>query len=399
MSQNLAGLPKGWKVVKLGEIVKLKSGTSRPDNLLPSPTENANVPVFGGNGILGYTSQIFSNDRQLVIGRVGAYCGCVHIANAPNWITDNALYSEKWLTENIVLDFVADCLRFSNLNSLQMKGGQPLITQSILHNFYIALPPLEEQRAIATTLRTIQTAKEARQKELALERERKAALMDYLFTHGTRNEPRKQTELGEIPESWQVVRLGDYCLKSQQTDPTKHPVKSFIYIDISSVSNESFRIVDRNIVLGKDAPSRARKIIRENDIIFATVRPTLKRIALVSDDLDNHICSTGFCVIRANQEYLDPRFTYFFLLSEYVYQKVDYMQKGATYPAVSDSDLYNLELFLPKLEEQQEIADVLSSCDTKIATLEREINLHDELFRAMLEELMTGQLSSLPLAN
>lgn len=85
---ELGEIPESWEVIRLGEIVKLKSGTSRPDNLLSNPTENTNVPVFGGNGILGYTSQIFSSDRQLVIGRVGAYCGCVHIAEAPNWITD-----------------------------------------------------------------------------------------------------------------------------------------------------------------------------------------------------------------------------------------------------------------------------------------------------------------------
>src|SRR2546427_12393197 len=64
-----------------------------------------------------------------------------------------------------------------------------------------------EQRAIARALRTVQEAKEARQRELTLERERKAALMEFLFTHGTRGEPRKQTEIGGIPESWQVMQL------------------------------------------------------------------------------------------------------------------------------------------------------------------------------------------------
>ena len=77
----------------------------------------------------------------------------------------------------------------------------------------IPLPPLPEQRAIAHILHTIQEAKFTRQREIALERERKAALMDFLFSHGTKGEPRKQTEIGEIPESWEVVRLGDYCNK------------------------------------------------------------------------------------------------------------------------------------------------------------------------------------------
>ena len=71
---------------------------------------------------------------------------------------------------------------------------------------------------------------------------------------------------------------------------------------------------------------------------------------------------------------------------------------GVTFKEISRSIFKTIKISLPPLDEQKEIADILSSCDAKIATLEREINLHDELFRAMLEQLMTGQLSSLPSA-
>src|SRR5438046_814921 len=83
------------------------------------------------------------------------------------------------------------------------------INQRALVEFPVPVPPLPEQRAIAHTLRTIQQAREARQRELVLERERKAALMQHLFTHGTRGEPTKQTEIGEMPESWRVMRLAE----------------------------------------------------------------------------------------------------------------------------------------------------------------------------------------------
>ena len=399
MSKDLAVLPKGWKVVRLGEVVKLKSGTSRPDNLLPSPTENANVPVFGGNGILGYTSQIFSNDRQLVIGRVGAYCGCVHIANAPNWITDNALYSEKWLDENIVLDFVADCLRFSNLNSLQMKGGQPLITQSILHNFYIALPPLEEQRAIAITLRTIQTAKEARQKELALERERKAALMDYLFTHGTRNEPRKQTELGEIPESWEVVEL-EAIAEIQSGGTPSRTRQDYYGGNISWVKtldlNEGIVNETEEKVTALGLASIRGKIRPVNSVMVAMYggSGTVGKCGILGIPAATN---QAVCAIEPNPSKFDS----FYLLHYMLYFRRDWMRyAGGTRkdPNIGKGIIESTKIPFPSLQEQQEIADVLSSCDAKIATLEREIKLHDELFRAMLEELMTGQLSSLPLA-
>jgi type I restriction enzyme S subunit len=95
--------------------------------------------------------------------------------------------------------------------SKAQKANQTSINQQALSSILLPRPPLPEQCAIAHTLRTIQKAKEARQRELELERERKAALMQYLFTHGTRNEPRKKTEIGEIPQSWDVVPVGKIC--------------------------------------------------------------------------------------------------------------------------------------------------------------------------------------------
>jgi type I restriction enzyme, S subunit len=94
----------------------------------------------------------------------------------------------------------------------RLKGG---VNIPILQRLSFPLPPLPEQRAIAHTLRTVQQAQDARQRELTLERERKAALMEHLFTHGTRGEPRKQTEIGEMPESWRVVKLGDVGARTQ----------------------------------------------------------------------------------------------------------------------------------------------------------------------------------------
>src|SRR6187399_3055975 len=104
---------------------------------------------------------------------------------------------------------------------------------------------------------------------------------------------------------WPTVTIGDYLVRSELRDPTKNPRASFHYVDVSSVDNKRFAIRQSTELLGRDAPSRARMVIRSRDIIFATVRPTLRRIALVDASLDNQICSTGFCVLRARPE-LDP---------------------------------------------------------------------------------------------
>ena len=179
---EIGEIPESWEVTKLGDLVKLKSGSSRPKDMESKSDSELTVPVYGGNGVLGYTSKEFSEQRLLVIGRVGAYCGCVHIAESPNWITDNALYSEKWFNSEVSLDFLAEQLKHFNLNRLQRKGGQPLITQSIIHELKIPLPPLSEQRAIAETLRAFDTKIAALEQETERLDELFHAMLDKLMT-------------------------------------------------------------------------------------------------------------------------------------------------------------------------------------------------------------------------
>ena len=179
---EIGEIPESWKVTKLGDLVKLKSGLSRPKYIESQPNTELTVPVYGGNGILGYTSKKFSEERLLVIGRVGAYCGCVHIAEAPNWVTDNALYPEKWFSSKISLDFLAEQLRHFNLNRFQRRGGQPLITQSILHQLKIPLPPFFQQRAIAGILKAIDEKIAALEREVEHLDELFHAMLDELMT-------------------------------------------------------------------------------------------------------------------------------------------------------------------------------------------------------------------------
>ncbi len=80
---------------------------------------------------------------------------------------------------------------------------------------------------------------------------------------------------------WETKRLGDVLEKTETVNPQQSPNTEFDYIDVSSVSNETLNIQETQRLKGKDAPSRARRLVRANDVLFATIRPTLRRIAIV----------------------------------------------------------------------------------------------------------------------
>lgn len=141
-------IPRDWKIENLEKIFKLSSGKMRPKEIFLKRTPNFDIPIYGGNGILGYTDKYLISNNTIVIGRVGEYCGAIHKTEQYSWITDNALYANKIDTKKISLGFLIEYLSYLNLNKYKKISGQPLITQSIIYSIKIPLPPLNEQKKI-----------------------------------------------------------------------------------------------------------------------------------------------------------------------------------------------------------------------------------------------------------
>ncbi|GER02204.1 hypothetical protein JCM17845_28270 [Iodidimonas gelatinilytica] len=190
---------------------------------------------------------------------------------------------------------------------------------------------------------------------------------------------------------WKEVSLGDICEKTETVDPRKAPEDEFDYVDVSSVSNETFTIGETQRLLGADAPSRARRKIRSGDILFATIRPTLQRIAQIPEHLDGQICSTGYIVLRPKPA-LDARFLMHSLFRPDFMGAMVSLQSGASYPAVTDKQVRAQTIPLPTLEEQQRIVAVLDEAFEGLARARAhaEVNLQNarELFTANVDALL-----------
>jgi type I restriction enzyme S subunit len=196
------------------------------------------------------------------------------------------------------------------------------------------------------------------------------------------------------PASWDTVPLRSLCLETTTVDPTRNPDKAFEYVDVSAVSNELWKVISRTTHTGATAPSRARKLVRTEDVIFATVRPTLKRVALVPQDLDGQVVSTAFCVLRANRTKADPRFIYYSILTEDFMNRVRNLERGASYPAVTDNDVLEQELVVPPLTEQRAIAAALSKIQAAVEVQEKMIATLKELKAATMAKLFREGLRS-----
>ena len=166
---------------------------------------------------------------------------------------------------------------------------------------------------------------------------------------------------------WKTKSLGEVLLRTQTFNPALAPDDEFDYIDVSSVSNLTFKVESTQRLLGKDAPSRARRRVRAGDVLLATIRPTLKRIAIVPVELDGQVCSTGYFVLRAGSE-IDPTFLFYLLFTSRFMDAMEALQKGASYPAVTDAEVRAQPVNYPPTAEQQRIVAILDEAFAGIAT-------------------------------
>ena len=187
-----------------------------------------------------------------------------------------------------------------------------------------------------------------------------------------------------MTSGWEIKTLGEVLQKTETTNPLLSPEVEFEYIDVSSVSNSTFQIEETQHLIGKDAPSRARKLVRTNDVLFATIRPTLRRIAIVPESLDRQVCSTGYFVLRPKAG-IDYRYIFYWLFGEGFMGQMEVLQKGASYPAVTDAEVRAQAIPFPPLPEQQRIVGILDEAFDGIATAKANAEKNLQNARALFE--------------
>ena len=392
---ELGALPEEWEVVSFESCIikknfkakKIKQQDYKPYGKYP-------VIDQGQNMIAGYwdnKNEVFGENLPVIIfgdhTRIIKYIDFPFVPGADG---------TRILIPNI--SFISPKFFYYSLLNLKIPSRGYNRHFSLLREQKIPLPPLAEQQKIAAVLSAVQEAKEKTEAVIAATKALKKSMMKHLFTYGpvspeeTETVLLKETEIGPVPEDWHVVRLGEVAEKVKQKDPRRDPIHEFKYIDVSAISNDLLKITSYSEFLGKDAPHRARKAIQTNDIIFATVRPYLKRIAMVPENLNGQIASTAFCVIHCQKQIANPYYIFYTVSLDNFIKGVSENQRGSSYPAVTDKDILNQYIPLPPLPIQQKIASILSAIDAKIEAEENKKQALEELFKTLLDNLMTAKI-------
>ena len=179
------------------------------------------------------------------------------------------------------------------------------------------------------------------------------------------NQNFKQTEIGTIPLDWEVKKINEVAKINELNVDKLFEQEEIDYIDISSIKER--RVVKIKRILASQAPTRAKRIVRDNDILISTVRPNLKHYAFISKSTDRLVASTGFAVITAKD--VNPHYLYYYLTSEYYTKYLTAIADThtSTYPAFTPDVIETSLIPFPERFEQEKIGKVLFDLDAKIA--------------------------------
>jgi len=403
-------IPEDWEVARLGDVAEIKLGRT-PERKEKKYWEKGEIPWVKihdlNNSLIYDTSEKISEiafkekfkdhfvpkgtlllSFKLTIGRVGILgIDAVHHEGIASLFLNEEKVNKSFLF------YLLQVIDYDAFLDNYVKGRT--LNKEKLSIFPIPLPPLSEQQKIATVLSVIQEAIEHQDKIIDAVRKLKKSLMHKLFTEGLNGEEQKETEIGRVPESWDVVRLRD------AVDFTKKPrtlnlseFKKNPFIPMEMIPIEKLYINDYLLKSSNELTSGV--YCEKGDILLAKITPSFengKQGIVENIPYDFAFATTEVYPLKPRNNLLDKLFLFYFLIKSDIREAIAGKMQGTTgRKRVPKEAVENSLIPFPPLPEQQQIAHILSTVDKKIGIEERRKTTLKELFKTMLHKLMSGEI-------
>jgi type I restriction enzyme S subunit len=379
---------RGWTDTTLGAVLELAYGKS-----LPKKSRKVGpYPVYGSNGVVGCHNEAAVQGPGIIIGRKGS-CGEVHYCDCNFWPIDTTYYVV--LRENTNLRFFAYLLSSMGLKGMNSHSTIPGLNRERVYHLSISLPPLAERKKITAVLLKIQQAIETQEKIIQSLRDLKKSTMQHLFTHGLRGEKSKMTEIGEIPESWEVATCEDVADKITVgivVRPATYYVREGVPA-FRSLNVREDRLVTDDLVYISQADNDGKLVkskLRGGDILVVrTGYPGTS--CVVPEDYEGANC-IDLVIVRPKDDRLLSPFLSRFFNSEAGKRHAFAAKTGLAQQHLNVGAVRRARIPLPSLGEQTDITNALASMDNKLLYHESKKSALQDLFKTTLNKLMTGDI-------
>jgi type I restriction enzyme S subunit len=353
-------IPDGWSEVEFDNFTTLQRGK----DLTRAQFREGRVPVAGSNGIIGYHDTAITKAPGVTVGRSGSV-GKVTVYNEDFWPHNTSLYVKEFHGNDP--HFAGYLLESLDLSRFKTGASVPTLDRNSFKTLPILVPPVPEQKKIAQILSTVQRAIEVQERIIQTTTELKKALMHKLFTEGLRNEPQKQTEIGPVPESWEIKRFDSFAVLQRGFDITKKDQRPGDYPVVSSGGIGSYhdeaKVKGPGVVIGR--------------------KGSLGTVHYIASDYWPHDTTLWIKDFKGN----NPQFVAYLLET----MRLKRFDTGAANPTLNRNIVHGEKIAIPPKYQQVEIGEALKAVESKITIHERRKRSFQDLFRTLLHELMTAK--------
>ncbi len=355
----------------LNEVAEIQKGKT----ITQAKAIKGGIPVIAGGQSPAYFHNESNRDGNVVtVSASGAYAGFVNYFEEPIFASDcNTIKSrdEKIISTKLIFHFIKSIQK--EVYELQRGQAQPHVYADDLSKVKIPLPPLEIQQKIVSEIEVLEKQEQKAVKEV-------------------------ERLKGEIVFQVEAIKSEDrvkleevFTYNTETIDPRKFPEDRFTYVDIQSVGKDDGKIDYTQEILGKYAPSRARRVAKQGEFIISSVRPNLKGFAYLDNSVEKCVFSTGFFVVNTKNEQIILNrfgfylFMYFQDILNYMIAKMD---KGQ-YPSINSKDFSNIKIPLPPISEQKKIVAQITKIENEILALQEQISAIPKLKEGILKKYLS----------
>ncbi len=405
-------LPENWKVEAFAEIADYATGRTPARNEAAYWNESAAIfPWVSISDMEEYGTVIDTSERVTVAASEKVFRGRIVPAGTllmsfkltigriatlgvPAFHNEAiiSIYPRAGVDQRYLGYFLSQ-VDYCDHQDRQVKGQT--LNQSKIDRIPVVLPPIGEQGKIADVLDAVRVGIKFQERLESASTELKRAAMRELFTRGLRGEPQKETEIGPLPESWEVVQLGSLGKIGNGTTPNRRQDRYWQGGTIPWIT--SGMMYEREITDSKSRVTHAAldecslPLLQPGAVLMAIVGQgkTLGHCAILGIEAtaSRHV---GF--IQPKIDVVSPRFLRGYLESQYGYLRQLASGNGSTRGALTGAILKGLCIPLPSFDEQREVVAILDAIDRKIDLHKRKSAVLEELFQALLHKLMAGEI-------
>ncbi len=383
-------IPVEWDVVKVGEILNVQTGKMNAQDQV-----NDGIYPFFTRSIDVQTIDIYAYDTEalFIAGegnfKVKYYNGKFNCHQRTYMLTSKNTNNMKFLLNAIQP-------KVNKLISTSVGSTVQSLRKPIIEALKIPLPPLKEQEKIADILSTADEKIDATQAQIQKAETLKKALLQKLLSEGIGHSEFKDSELGKIPESWEVVKVGKYTKLMGGYAFKSRDAKEFgtRWLKIANVGIKKIKWEQTSYLEDTYQEEYKKFMLRKNDIVLAMTRPILSMKLKIAKITNNDI--PALLNQRVGKFIFDDNVNSEFMFQ--LFQHIDFVKllmlkiMGTDPPNVSSEQLETIKIPLPPLEEQKQIAEILSTADEKLEVLCAKKEKYETLKKGLLQKLLSGEI-------